>query len=208
MTDSPKAVQASLRNPPLRVAWTRHAWLGCRIAILCLFPIFCRAQSSAGFTTHDVQAAYLYNFAKFVQWPENRETSSQPFSICLLGEDEFGRKLDDLIADETLQGRKIVARRLSSVSAAESCQIVFIGQSEEARLSKELAALNMKPVLTVSALPQFLERGGAVQFLLQNNRVRFAVNLASAQQAGLTLSSELLKVAVFVEGTAGKESKQ
>jgi hypothetical protein len=182
--------------------------MSCCLVLLSLFPKFCNAQSSTQFTTHDVEAAYLYNFAKFVQWPDDKSTRSQQFSICLLGEDEFGKKLDQLIADETLQGRKIVARRLSSASAAESCQIVFIGQSEETRLSKQLAALSVKPVLTVSALPKFLEQGGAIQFLLQNNRVRFAVNLASTQQAGLSLSSELLKVAVFVEGTAGKESKQ
>ena len=200
MTDSPKAMPALLLHPALRGARARHAWMGCCIAILCLCPMFCSAQSNAGFTTHDVQAAYLYNFAKFAQWPQDRATDSEPFSICLLGEDELGKKLDDLIADETLQGRKIVARRLSSASAAESCQIVFIGQSEEARLSKELAALNGKPALTVSALPQFLEHGGAILFLFQNNKVRFAVNLAAAQQAGLTLSSELLKVAVYVQG--------
>jgi hypothetical protein len=177
------------------------------LAVVCVC-LRCSGQSRPAVTRSDVEAAYLYNFAKFVQWPQDKAADSEPFSICLLGEDEFGRKLDDLIADETLQGRKIVARRLSSATAAESCQIVFIGQSEETRLSKQLAALNGKPVLTVSDLPQFLEHGGAIQFLLQNNRVRFAVNLASAQQAGLTLSSELLKVAVFVEGTAGKESKQ
>jgi len=168
------------------------------LAMVCVC-LCCSAQTTVSVTRSDVEAAYLYNFAKFVQWP---------FSICLLGEDEFGRRLDDLIANETFQGRRIVAKRFSSVAAAESCQIVFIGQSEEARLSKDLAALNTKHVLTVSDLPQFLERGGAIQFLFQNNRVRFAVNLAAAQQAGLTLSSELLKVAVFVEGTSAKEGVQ
>jgi hypothetical protein len=180
----------------------------CCVIFLFLSPRFSKAQSPAGFTTHDVEAAYLYNFAKFVQWPEEKAMDSEPFSICLLGEDEFGKKLDDLIANETLQGRKILARRLTSASAAESCQIVFIGQTEDVRLSKDLAALNKKPMLTVSALPEFLEHGGAIQFLFQNNRVRFAVNLAAAQQAGLSLSSELLKVAVFVEGAAGKEGKR
>ena len=177
------------------------------LAMVCVC-LCCSAQTTVSVTRSDVEAAYLYNFAKFVQWPEDKAAESQPFSICLLGEDEFGRRLDDLIANETFQGRRIVAKRFSSVAAAESCQIVFIGQSEEARLSKDLSALNTKHVLTVSDLPQFLERGGAIQFLFQNNMVRFAVNLAAAQQAGLTLSSELLKVAVFVEGTSAKEGVQ
>jgi hypothetical protein len=152
-----------------------------------------------------VEAAYLFKFGQFIQWPADPAQNPQPFSICILGEDPFGKKLDDLVANETLQGRKITPRRLSAASAADNCQILFIGQSEETRLAKDLADVQGKPILTVSSLPGFLDRGGMILFLVQNNRVRFAVNLHAAQQAALALSSEFLKVAVYVNTKATME---
>ncbi len=190
---------------PTRI-WTQRAITCIGLLLLsCLTPL-CQAQDKAAFTPYDVEAAYLYNFGKFVQWPAAPDSSSQPFSICILGQDNFGKNLDDTIAGEAIQGRKIIARRLSSAEAADKCQIVFIGLSEDTRLTRDLEALHEKPVLTVSNLPDFLERGGAIQFLIQNNRVRFAVNLPAAKRAGLELSSELLKVAAYVKTGASKEA--
>jgi hypothetical protein len=180
--------------------------------LLSLSPLWAAVDPAAAnppeYTPDDVEAAYLYNFGKFVQWPSNTNANPGLFSVCLLGQDSFGKRLDDLVANETLQGRKIVVRRLASTDAADTCQIVFIGTSEDARLRKDLDALDKKPVLTVSNLPVFLERGGMIQFLLQNNRVRFAVNLPAAQQAGLALSSDLLKVAVYVNTNPPTEVKK
>ena len=174
---------------------------GCALLLLC-FSRDCVPQGRAAFTPNDLEAAYLFKFGQFVQWPADSAQNSPVFSICTLGEDPFGKKLDDLVANETLQGHKIVPKRLTSVTAADACQILFVGQSEEPRLAKDLAAVQGKPVLTVSNLPEFLDRGGMILFLVQNNRVRFAVNLPPAQQAGLQLSSEFLKVAVYVNTKA------
>ena len=185
----------------------RCALVSSAIALLTLLSPPCFGQSKTAFTPNDLEAAYLYNFGKFVQWPAAPGTASQPFSICILGQDEFGSRLDDLVAKEDIAGRKIVTRRLASADTAENCQIVFIGNSEDARLSKDLDALNKKPLLTVSSLPQFLDHGGMIQFILQDNHVRFAVNLAAAQTAGLSPGSELLKVAVYVKRNPPAEAK-
>lgn len=192
-------------EPAIRLR-TRRAMACCILLLLsCLSPL-CQTQDKPAFTPYDVEAAYLYNFGKFVQWPSLPDSNSQPFSICILGQDNFGKKLDDLVAGENIQGRKIVARRLSSVEDMDQCQIIFIGLSEDNRLARDLEALQDKPVLTVSNLPDFLERGGAIQFLIQNNRVRFAVDLPAAKRARLELSSELLKVAAYVKTGASKEA--
>ena len=107
-----------------------------------------------------------------------------------------------------MQGRNIVAKRLPAIAGAdEACQIVYIGTSELPRLGKDLEALKDKPVLTVSALPTFLEHGGMIQFVLEENRVRFAVNLAAAERAHLTLSAELLKVALYVNSRPSQEGQ-
>jgi hypothetical protein len=206
-------MQASLQpgaNGSRRTGFARLAWAG---LLLLSVPAFLAPQSTAGLAPPDIEAAYLYNFGKFVRWPAAPAAASSPFSICLLGEDGFSGTLDSLIRNETHEGRRIVTRRLVSAAAAGDCDIVFLGQQEEPRLSRDLAALDKRPVLTVSALPDFLDRGGMIQFMLQNNRVRFAVNLPTAEQAGLSLSSELLKVAVSVKTSqpqagAGLEEKQ
>lgn len=189
----------------------RSTWcarLCCGLLLLSCLSAHCQTPEKTAFTPYDVEAAYLYNFGKFVQWPSPNEADAQPFSICILGQDNVGKKLDDTIAGETIQGRKIVAMRLSSADAAEQCQIVFIGSSEDTRLTRDLETLREKPVLTVGSNPEFLERGGDIQFLIQNNRVRFAVNLAAAKRAGLELSSELLKVAAYVKTDASKEARK
>jgi hypothetical protein len=187
--------------------WPRRFRRTCCTLLLALMPIFCLAQPPEAMAPSDVEAAYLYNFGKFVRFPAVPEQDTAPFSICILGGESFGGTLNSLIANESLQGRKIVARRLTSPTAAGNCQIVFIGESEDARLAKDLAAFEKKPILTVSTLPGFLDRGGMIQFVLQNKRVRFAVNLSPAEQNGLALSSELLKVAVHVDSKPAQEAK-
>jgi hypothetical protein len=188
--------------------WVRQILSAWCILLLVCTPLLCPAQSTPGLAPSDVEAAYLYNFGKFVRWPAAQAQDSGPFAICILGDDGFGDTLNSLISNETLRGRKVVARRLPSPAAAVDCQIVFLGQSEETRLAKDLTALQKKPILTVSSLPGFLEHGGVIQFLLQNKRVRFAVNLAAAEPTGLALSSELLKVALYVNTNSTPEAKK
>ncbi len=178
------------------------------VSVLMLsLPHPCAAQGNSRLSPSDVQAAYLYNFGKFVRYPSAQGQDAAPFAICILGEDAFGGTLDSLVANESVQGRRIITRRLTSPAAAANCQIVFIGQSEAPKLEKDLASLEKKPALTVSSLPGFLDHGGMVQFLVENKRVRFAVNLNAASQTGLELSSELLKVAVHVDLKPAQEAK-
>jgi YfiR/HmsC-like len=146
-----------------------------------------------------VKAAYLYNFGRFVEWPdENPSDKSQPFEICVLGTDPFGPTLDATLASETIGGKSVAAKRISKPQDVDSCRILFISSSEESHLKEVLSALDKSSVLTVSDIPRFSQRGGMIGFILDGGRVRFDVNLASAQGARLTLSSELLKVATNV----------
>lgn len=177
------------------------------LAVACAFtPPACIAQPPSNFNESDVEAAYLYNFGHFIHWPPHAIPGQ--FAICMLGDGGFEDTLKSLVANESIDGHGIVARRIASAAAAGDCQIVFLQNSEEPRLDKDLAALGKKPVLTVSSLPGFLPRGGMIQFVLQNNKVRFAVNLAAAEQAGLSLSSELLRVALRVDTHSTEGVKQ
>ena len=155
---------------------------------------------------YEVKAAYLYNFGRFVEWPAKAPSIRvESFELCVLGKDPFGPALYRTIAGETIGGKYVVARSVASPEDAGDCREVFISSSEARQLGEILPALNEARVLTVSDMPAFTERGGMIQFVSENNRVRFQVNLSATQRAGLTLSSELLKVATKVIGTNTSE---
>jgi hypothetical protein len=148
---------------------------------------------------YQVKAAYLYNFGRFIEWPVGANIATpEPFTICVLGQDPFGPTLNAALADESINGRNVVAKRIPAPEDAVSCRILFISSSEEGQLKHILATLDSSKVLTVSDMPQFSRRGGMVQFILEGNHVRFEVNLTPAEHAGLTLSSDLLKLATNV----------
>lgn len=146
---------------------------------------------------YQVKAVYLYNFGRFIVWPTS-PVDQAPFTICILGRDPFGATLDATLAGESIGNRKLLARRITSTLDATSCQILFISSSEESNLREILSAVNKPGILTVSDLPGFTDRGGMIQFVLQDDKVRFQVNLGAAEKSGLMLSSQLLKVAVNV----------
>jgi hypothetical protein len=152
-------------------------------------------------TDYQVKAAYLYNFAKFVSWPPKPDAStpSKSFDLCVLGKDPFGPLLDSTVADETIDGKKVVVSRISKAQDSAPCSLVFVSHSEAERLKPVLEALRSSNALTVSDIPGFADQGGMIGFVIAENRVRFEVNLVAAQHAGLALSSELLKVALSVK---------
>jgi hypothetical protein len=154
-------------------------------------------------TAQQVQAAYLYNFGKFVKWPATAVANqSETFTICVMGQDPLGDILEANLANESIGGKPVTVRRLSKAQDSAICHILFIGGAEEKDLSTILAAIDDSSVLTVSDLPDFAKRGGMIQFLLQGNRVRFVINLESAGKSHLVMASDLLNVAVFVKKPA------
>jgi hypothetical protein len=188
--------------PPEREAWRtwgRSVWLTASSLVWAFVAAPWAQAQGAKPTDFQVKAAYLYNFGRFVEWPP-KVTSAKTgsFTICVLGEDPFGRALDDILAREKIGNQSVAARRISNPRESLDCHILFISSSEANRLNKIIDALDKSAVLTVSDLPEFSQHHGMIQFVLEGNRVRFEVNLSATQKAGLTLSSELLKVATAV----------
>ena len=176
-----------------------------RAIVLAVLAVCLVADAQTGKPTeYQVKAAYLFNFARFVKWPAGDISSNDTFSICVLGNDPFGAVLDSTVAGEHIEGKRVVARRVNNAGDAQRCRIVFVSGSEERRLGPILSTLDRSPVLTVSDISGFADHLGMIQFVMENDRVRFEVNLTAAQKAGLSLSSELLKVATTVKGQAGE----
>ncbi len=151
------------------------------------------AQSSRP-TEYEVKAAYLANFGRFVEWPAAREPAPESFNVCVLGDDPFGELLDAAVKGEVIGGVPMAAKRLSSPQEATECRILFLPASQSGQLAGILSTLRTSPVLTVSDMPGFARRGGMIQFITEGGRIRFIINLAPAKRAGLTLSSQLLKL--------------
>jgi hypothetical protein len=141
----------------------------------------------------DVQSVYLFNFAKFVRWPAGAEHNS--LTICIAGQKVYAETLID--------GHALAVRTIQHPEEVNGCGILFIGTSARASMEGLLAAIEGKPVLSVSDSPGFLDHGGMIQFVTMDNRVRFSVNLAPVAKSGISLSSELLKVAVNVKASGG-----
>lgn len=160
---------------------------------------FAPAQASKA-TESQVKAAYLYNFGKFVTWPNDSSKSSDAFEICVLGKDPFGPILDETVQGDKINGKKIEILRLARLQEASGCNILFISSSEESHLSGIVTEAQRMHLLTVSDIPHFAERGGTIGLVNQEDRIRFEVNRTRAEQCHLGLSSELLKVAVKVIG--------
>lgn len=160
-----------------------------------------RALAQGG-REYDIKAAMVFNFAQFVQWPTNALASTNsPFVIGILGADPFGRTIDQLTAGETIQGRPMVVRRLNTIEETVHCHILFVSQSEANNWSRVRGYLNNAPVLTVSDLDRFARRGGMIRLMMDQNRVKFRINRAAAKEAGLELSSKLLRLAELAETT-------
>jgi hypothetical protein len=179
---------------------------GLSLALLCALCAHAQTQPSRP-TEFDVKAAYLSNFGRFVEFPQGPETSGtgepEPFNICVLGTDPFGPALDRALAGEAINRAPLVAKRIARVQDVSGCRILFIAASESKQLKAILDSLGALPnadkgILTVSDDPEFTRRGGMIQFVFEGNRVRFEINLAAAQRARLTLSSELVKLATSV----------
>jgi YfiR/HmsC-like len=146
-----------------------------------------------------VQAAYLYNFGKFVKWPANAPANQTgSFIICVLDRDPFGAILQSILAGESVGGKPVAVKRLPRAEDAAGCHILFINSAQEKDLKEILAAIDDSSVLTVSDMHDFSKQGGMIQFVLEGDRIRFEINLESAERSHLVFPSELLKVAVAV----------
>jgi hypothetical protein len=169
------------------------------LALLLAVPALAGAQTAA---EYDVKAAFLYNFAKFVDWPPAAFPDPNSLRICVLGEDPFGKSLQ-AVTDEQVGGHKLIVTRTESLAKPTGCQILFISRSERERLAQILAAVKGSPVLTVGDTDGFANRGVMINFVLEGSKVRFEINTESADRAGIKISSKLLQLAKKIVANSG-----
>jgi hypothetical protein len=143
-----------------------------------------------------VKAAFLYNFAKFIEWPADAFPSADaPLILGVIGEDPVGGTLDPTVRGKTANGHPLIVRRLSPGQDLRSCHVLFISHSERDRVPQILGNVRGAAILTVSEVDRFSDQGGVITFFIEQNRVRFEINIATADRARLKISSKLLSVA-------------
>jgi hypothetical protein len=166
------------------------------------------AEAQTPFLEMRVEAAFLYSFARFVEWPDDYSASaSTPVTFCVLGLAPLHDALEQSLAGKAINGRPVLARRINRPEDALQCQIAFIGWDERKRLPAVLEALNGAPVLTVSDFEQFASHGGMIQLIREGNKFRFAVNTDAVTRHGLRVSSKLLQLAEVVHESGTARSK-
>jgi YfiR/HmsC-like len=149
---------------------------------------------------YQIKAAFLYNFAKFIEWPpEKSRGADHPMKICIVGDDPFGSVLDESIKDKTIGGRRLVVQRLKMGQNVKDCQVAFISSSEKTHARTFLEGLKGASVLTVGDTEGFAALGGVINFTMEENRVRFEINVDAAERAHLKISSKLLSLARIVK---------
>jgi hypothetical protein len=158
---------------------------------------------TGGTTGYEVKTAFLFNFAKFIEWPPSSFASPQsPFTICVLGPDPFGNILDDTLQGKTVGDRAFTVQRLKDKADLRHCHMVFVTLSESARLAEIVESVRGAHVLLAGESNGFAASGGTIEFTLEDNHVHFTINTDAANRSGLRFSSKLLALAKIVRDDA------
>lgn len=145
---------------------------------------------------YEVKSAFIFNFAQFIDWPDSAfESSTSPFYIGVLGDNPFNSYLEKIISNKTLKGRKIEILYFRNFKEVKFAHILFISSSEKRRLKHIFRDFDTTGILTIGDTEEFILTGGAIGFIMKDNKVRFEINLNSVRKARLIISSKLLRLA-------------
>jgi hypothetical protein len=174
-------------------------WCATAITVTALCaPAPLAAQNA---TTAEVKAAFLYNFARFTEWPADAfgETSA-PFVIAISGDEVLRQTIDYLTRGKVISGRPVQTRNVTEPADVASAQILYIGGHSLERAPDLLKEAGRLPVLTIGDSERFCENGGMIAFLIERNRVRFEIQFDATEQARLKVSSRVLSLAKAIHG--------
>ncbi len=167
------------------------------------FPCFSSAQTSST-GEYEVKAAFLFHFAQFVEWPEAAfKDSSSPLTYCTIGDDPFHGALETTLSGKAIGARSFRVLHFKQPQEIQGCQVLFIGAEEKRLLPPILAGSKDDSVLIVGDSEHFAKDGGMIGFLLEENKIRFEINLEATKKAKLKISSKLLALAKTVIGSQG-----
>lgn len=168
--------------------------------LLALACASAEAQADSRAEEYNVKAAFLFHFAQFVEWPGGAfQNTVSPLVYCTIGEDPFQGALEVTLNGKVIGSHSLQVRHLKEASEAQGCHVVFLGKVKR-RVPEELAILQGNPILTVGETEQFVKDSGMIGFCMEENKIRFNINLEAAEKANLKISARLLMLAKTVIG--------
>ncbi len=176
-------------------------------AVLCFQCSTSHAEATTATEEYSIKAAFIYNFAKFVDWPSDTFSSpASPINVCVYGKNLFGSTFD-LIHKKKAQGREIQVMNVAAETDFKYCQIIFIGVTDERQLTRLITSISHSPILTISDTRNFSRVGGMINLVLINNKVHFEININAARRANLRISSKLLSLATIIDEPSAEKDQ-
>jgi YfiR/HmsC-like len=195
-------MNAPSSRPPAAIA--RRWRTAAAIALVVTAATIARAQDV---TEPSLKAAFVYNFAKFTEWPEDVLPATGSFSACVLDQGPFGDALERAVKGRQVSGRQIVVQRVRLGGALRACHLLFVSGLDDAQVGAVVAAVRGAAVLTISDIDDFARIGGIAHVFVENGKMRFDLNLELARRSRLQLSSKLLSLAARVHDGSGTGQK-
>jgi len=183
--------------------------VNCGALCLCLglLAAGCRAAEPPTASLElQVKAAFVYNFAKFVEWPAASATGDRPLTFCVAGAEPLYDVLKQSLSGKTVGGRHTVVRRIENRLGNEHCNVIFLGGDRE-RLAETLASAGWNGALTVGDSDHFAERGGMIQLIKEEDKFRFAINVDAVNRSGLRISAKLLQLSTKLPASPPARSR-
>lgn len=167
------------------------------LKFLLALTLLCNSLvASAQNSEANIKAAFILNFAKFVEWPENHPLISQgSFNFCFIGSDRFKKEIQSKIGDRQVKGLSTQITMLGFTEPLDDCAVVFMRDLEPSQSDYVMKSLRASNTLTIGETDKFMRSGGMIRFYADQNRIRFEINPTAAQKAGLKISSQLLNLA-------------
>ena len=167
---------------------------------LILFELFFLSAQAPESREYQIEAAFLYNFSQFVEWPADAFPEAEtPLVIGVLGDDPFGNYLVETVIGEKANGHPLTIQHYKNIEEIKICHILFINLSEANKQKETIEGLKGRSILTVSDVSGFLKQGGMIRFAKEDNKIRIRINPDAAKEANLVISSKLLRIAEIVE---------
>jgi len=176
-----------------------HCGVGTLVLLCLLLMSEAHATPQQNVSDYQVKAAYIFNFAKFVDWPSDTFSDPRsPIRFCILSDHSFEIELNRIVKDKLIGGRRVEVIEVRDGEQSRTCHVLFIGMAQDREVPRVIAALRGTKVLTVGETSGFTQRGGMINFFLNNDNVQFQVNRKAANEAGLYISSRLLGLAARI----------
>ena len=193
---SPRNKNAAKRGRNLFGAFALTCVAGCFAVAACVTAYADLVQTSPALSQAQIGAAFIFNFAKFTEWPsEAFSDSAAPLTVCFLGADEVRSAFQEISAGKAVNGRPVVVRNVKSAGEVLDCRIVYMDSANSALLPGVVKNAHQRCGLVIGTSDDFLARGGIIKLQVENNRMRFDVNIGAAGRAKIRLSSKLLALA-------------